>query len=88
MAPRSVCLACRRVITDVKQRWSVIRWGPKIYYLELFRALESTLNYWSRLHLQSLAPNNPRIALVVGYGPFSLCVIHKVYVPEVGTLIG
>jgi hypothetical protein len=29
------------------------------------------------LHLQSLAPTNPHWARVVGYGPFSLCVIHK-----------
>jgi hypothetical protein len=31
-------------------------WVTKIYYLELLRALEGTLNRWSRLHLQSLAP--------------------------------
>jgi hypothetical protein len=41
-----------------------------MYYLELLRASEGTLSRWSQLHLQSLAP-------VVGYGPFSLCVIHK-----------
>jgi hypothetical protein len=27
--------------------------------------------------LQSLAPTNPHWARVVGYGPFTLCVIHK-----------
>jgi hypothetical protein len=27
-------------------------------YLELFRASEGTLSYWSRLHLQLLAPTN------------------------------
>jgi hypothetical protein len=31
----------------------------------------------SRLHLQSLTPTNPHWARVVGYGPFSLWVIHK-----------
>jgi hypothetical protein len=31
----------------------------------------------SLLHLQSLAPTNPHCARVVGYGPFSLCVIHR-----------
>jgi hypothetical protein len=36
-----------------------------------------TLSHWSRLHLQSLAPTNPHWARVVGYGPFSLCVIQK-----------
>jgi hypothetical protein len=50
--------ALRRAITDVKQRWSVIGWITKIYYLELLRALEGTLSRWSRLHLQSLAPTN------------------------------
>jgi hypothetical protein len=32
---------------------------------------------WSRLHLHSLAPTNPHWARVVGYGLFSLYVIHK-----------
>jgi hypothetical protein len=50
---------------------------PKIYYLELLRASESTLSCWSRLHLQSLAPTNPHWGCVVGYGPFSLRVIQK-----------
>jgi hypothetical protein len=43
----------------------------------LLRASEDTLSRWSRQHLQSLAPTNPHWARVVGYGPFSLCVIHK-----------
>jgi hypothetical protein len=45
-------------------------------YLELLRASEGTLIRWSRLHLQSLAPTNPHWP-VMGYGPFSLYVIHK-----------
>jgi hypothetical protein len=49
----------------------------KIYYLELLCATEDTLSRWSRLHLQSLAPINPHWARVVGYGSFSLCVMHK-----------
>jgi hypothetical protein len=40
-------------------------------------ASEYTLSRWSRLHLQSLTPTNPQWARVEGYGPFSLCVIHK-----------
>jgi hypothetical protein len=51
--------------------------SPKIFHLELLRASEGTLSRWSRLHLQSSAPTNPHWARVVGYGPFSLCVIHK-----------
>jgi hypothetical protein len=35
------------------------------------------LSSWSQLHLQSLAPTNAHWGRVVGYGPFSLCVIHK-----------
>jgi hypothetical protein len=41
------------------------------------RASEGTLNRWSRLHLQSLTPTIPHWARVVGYGPFSICVLHK-----------
>jgi hypothetical protein len=51
MSSRSVRF--RRVIVEVKQRWSVIGWVAKIYYLELLRALEGTLSRWSRLHLQT-----------------------------------
>jgi hypothetical protein len=47
-----------------------------MYYLE-FHASEGTLSRCSRLHLQSLAPIKPHWARVVGYGPFSLFVIHK-----------
>jgi hypothetical protein len=50
---------------------------PNMYYLELLRASEGASSRWSRLHLKSLAPTNPHWARVVGYGPFSLCVIHK-----------
>jgi hypothetical protein len=39
---------------------------------------EGTLRCWSQLHLQLLAPiNSTHWARVVGYGLFSLCVIHK-----------
>jgi hypothetical protein len=58
-------------------------WVTKIY-LEVLRASEGTLSRWSRLHLHSLVPaafavvpTNPHWVSVVGYGPFSLCVIHK-----------
>jgi hypothetical protein len=49
----------------------------KPYHLELLRASEGTLSRWSQLHLQSLAPTNPHWTRVVGYGPFSLWLIHK-----------
>jgi hypothetical protein len=43
----------------------------------VLRASEGMLSRCSWLHLQSLAPTNPHWARVVGYGPFSLCVILK-----------
>jgi hypothetical protein len=36
-----------------------------------------TLRRWSWLHLKSIAPTNTDWARVVGYGSFSLCVIHE-----------
>jgi hypothetical protein len=35
------------------------------------------LSRWSRLYLQLLAPTNSHWVRVVGYGPYTLCVIHK-----------
>jgi hypothetical protein len=62
---------------------------PKIYYLELHRASEGTLNRGSRLHLQSLDPTNPHWARVVSYSPFSICIIHQEGLcPSSETLIG
>jgi hypothetical protein len=69
--------ALRRAIAEVKQRWSVIRWMTKNILSRAPPCFEGTLSHWSRLHLQSLAPTNPYWARVVGYDPFSLCVIHK-----------
>jgi hypothetical protein len=66
-----------RSVAEVKQRWSVIGWVTKNYYLELPSASEGTLSRCSRLHLQSLALTNPHWARVVGYDPFSLWRIHK-----------
>jgi hypothetical protein len=48
MRMNSMVSALRRAITEVKQRWSVLGWVTKIYYLELLRASEAAL--------QSLAP--------------------------------
>jgi hypothetical protein len=73
--PRGQCFGVRsRKLSNVEQ--SLDGW-PKIYYLEILRVLEGTLSRWSRLHLQSLALKNPHWACVVGYGSFSLCVLHK-----------
>jgi hypothetical protein len=72
-----VISALRRELAEAKQRCQSLDGCPKIYDLELLRASEGTLSRWPRLHLQSIAPTNPRWARVVGYRPFSLCVIHK-----------
>jgi hypothetical protein len=67
--------ALPRAFAEVKQRWSVIGWVTKN---SLSRAPPCFGRYIKPLvHLQSLAPTNPHWARVVGYGPFSLCVIHK-----------
>jgi hypothetical protein len=34
----------RRAITEVKQRWTVIGWVTKMYYLQLLRDSEGTLS--------------------------------------------
>jgi hypothetical protein len=64
-----------RALAEVKQRWSIIGWVTK----NLLFAPPCFGRHvrWSRLHFQSLAPTNPHWARVVGYGPFSLCVIHN-----------
>jgi hypothetical protein len=47
----------QRAIAEAKQRSQrPIGWVTKIYYHELLRASEGTLNRWSRLHLQSFVP--------------------------------
>jgi hypothetical protein len=78
LAERSVSFGVRsRKLSNVGQSLDGFIILPKIYYLELLRASEGTLSRWSRQHLQSLASTIPHWACVVGYGPFSLCVIHK-----------
>jgi hypothetical protein len=68
--------AFRRVITEVKQRWSVIGWVTK-------NLLSRAPPCFAR-HVKPLVPaafagisTNPHWVLVVDYGPFFLCVIHK-----------
>jgi hypothetical protein len=73
----SVASALRRAITEVKQRWSVVGWVTKMYYLELLPCFGRHAKPLVPAALQSLAPTNSHWARVVGYGPFSLCVIHK-----------
>jgi hypothetical protein len=65
-------IALRRAIVEVKQRWSVIGWVTK----NLLRRAPPCFGR----HVKPLvpaAPTNLHWARVVGYGPFSLCVIHK-----------
>jgi hypothetical protein len=51
--------------------------GGQKFIIKFLSASEGTLSRWFRLHLQSIAPTNPHWACVVGYGPISLCMIHK-----------
>jgi hypothetical protein len=74
MAPPSVRFAIVRKLSNIGQ---ALDGYQKIYYLELLRASKGSLSCCSRLHLQSIAPTNPHKSRVVGYGPFSLCAIHK-----------
>jgi hypothetical protein len=62
-----------RKLSKVHKSWSS-DWRPRANDQE--RALEGILSRWSRLHLQPSAPSIPHWARVVGYGSFSLCVIH------------
>jgi hypothetical protein len=54
-APRSERTACNREVYATLQ-WPVIGWVTNIYYPELLRASEGTLNRWSWLHWQSFVP--------------------------------
>jgi hypothetical protein len=55
---------------------------------KLIRASEGTLSFWSRLHLQALAPTNLHWARMVGYGPISFCAIDGKSVSHQRTLMG
>jgi hypothetical protein len=69
--------ALRRAIAKVKQHWSVIGWVTKNLLSRTPPCFGTRIKPLDRLQLQSLAPINPHWTRVVGYGPFSLCVIHK-----------
>jgi hypothetical protein len=69
--------ALRYEIAEVKQRCSVIGWVTKNL---LSRAPPSFGRHVKPLVLAAFAvvsPHQPALARVVGYGPFSLCVIRK-----------
>jgi hypothetical protein len=56
MAPRSVRFGVQsRKLSNVRQS---LDGCPKMYYLDLLRALGGMLSHWSRLHSQSFAPTN------------------------------
>jgi hypothetical protein len=59
-------------IAEVKATFAKVGWVTKICYLKLLRASEGTLNRWSRHYHPAI-----HICPALGYGPFSLCVIHK-----------
>jgi hypothetical protein len=72
----------RRAIAEIKQRWSVIGWVTKIILSgappcfgkhvkplvsAVFAVVSTTNPHWAR-------------GRVVDYGPFSLCVIHSLWI--------
>jgi hypothetical protein len=69
--------ALQRAIAKVKQRWLVNGWVIKNFLCQAPPCFEGTLSRWPRLNFQWIAPTNLHWACVVGYGPFSLCFIHK-----------
>jgi hypothetical protein len=86
MVPQLLRFSVRsRKLSNVGQSWD--GW-PKIYYLNLLRASESTLSRWSRLHLQALARTTPHWAHVVGSRSPYVYSIRKACAPAVRTLIG
>jgi hypothetical protein len=69
--------AVRRAIAEVKQHWSVVGWVTQNLLSQAPPCFGMHVKQLALLHLQSLTPTNPHWAGVVGYGPFSLCVILK-----------
>jgi hypothetical protein len=69
----------RRAIAEAKHRsqWPVLGWVIKNLLSRAPPCFGRHVKPLVPLHLQSLAPTNPHWARVVGYGPFSLWVIHK-----------
>jgi hypothetical protein len=78
-SPEMVLGLCERAQRELIKK---LLWGWSLTLIAIghwpvLRASEGTLSRWSRLLLQSLTPTNLHWARVVGYGPFSLWVIHK-----------
>jgi hypothetical protein len=77
MVPRSMCFGVQsRKLSKIG--WSSDGW-PKIYYLKFLRASEDMFSRWSRLHLQSLAPNNLPWSQVLGYDRLTLVVFYDIH---------
>jgi hypothetical protein len=96
MAPQSheeldgpAVIALKRGIAQVKQRWSAIGWVTTNLLSQILPCFERHVKPLVPAALAVVAPTNPHLARVVGYDPFSLCVIHKEGLcPAVETLIG
>jgi hypothetical protein len=77
--------ALRRAIAEAKQRWSVIGWviknllsqAPSYFGRHVEPLVPAAFAVVQHTNTSRTAPNNPHWARVVGFGPFSLCVIHK-----------
>jgi hypothetical protein len=61
-------------IAEVKQRWSVIGWVTKNYYLELLRALDGTL---VPIAFAVVSTHQPALGPRGGLWPVLLSIIHR-----------
>jgi hypothetical protein len=66
-----------RVIMEVKQRWSVIRWVTKHLLSRVPPCFGRHVKPFVPAAILVVPPTNPHWASMVDYGPISLCVIHK-----------
>jgi hypothetical protein len=73
----SVNSALRRAIAEVNHRWSFIGWVTKNLLSRAPPCFERHVKPLVLAVFAAVSRTDPQWAHVVGYGPFSLCVILK-----------
>jgi hypothetical protein len=71
--PTDQCASARKV----KQRWSLIGWATKNLFSRVLPFFGMHVKLLVPVALAVVSTCNTHWARVVGYGPISLCVIHK-----------
>jgi hypothetical protein len=66
-----------RAIAEAKQHWSVIGWVTKNVLCRAPPCFERHVKPLVPAAFAVVSTHQPRWARLVGYGPFSLCVIRK-----------